>query len=72
MACPPWATVDFSLDLMFHRVTFKNCVNQCRQTKWRQRSEKMSPAAVIVPLTRSRKRSERRDNRKLWSKTRIY
>ena len=40
MACPLWATVDFSLDLRFHRVTFKKCVNQCRQTKWRQRSEK--------------------------------
>ena len=59
--------------LKFHRVKFKNCVNQCKQTKWGQRSEKkMLAAAIILPLKRSRKRSERRDNRKLWSKTRIY
>ena len=25
----------------FHRVTFKNCANQYKQTEWRQRSEKI-------------------------------
>ena len=37
----PIATMwHFSLDPRFHRVTYKNCANQCKQTKWQQRSGK--------------------------------
>ena len=69
----PMASIwHFSLDPMFHRVTFKNWANQCKQKNGDSEAKNLFAATMILQLKRSGKRSKKWNNRKISSKTWIY